>query len=585
MTVVFISWSKEKSKALAQALREWLPHVLQTIEPWMSEFDIDVGDHWESAIDEALGRAQFAIVCLTETNHQSPWVNYEVGFLSKTLARSICAYLIGVQKKDISEFPINRYQATTADKQGTLGLLKAINKKSARPVSDNVLARSFEHFWPELEQTMKNLPDEEKLEDAKQLLGFRDLSQRRLQLPESDLFTLSVINPLSHSRKGHAVTEWQPIDEATQISKDWLLVQDEAGNPVPAQVDLIDPEDPSSATLVFSLNREMSPSLSDGSPSQTFVTVEKGKQLRSAPDESNASDEPRCEFLEQERRVKLISNRMEVWLELNPAPWDPEKDWYAGSVSSVWLDKLEMLDAYKDAIRITDYERRCMLINRLQIQPRDRKAELYEQPELIKEPYELVSRSSGPVRASVTILSQPVHCGFWELPDQKEFPVKCRLRRVISLYRDANYIFEELKIIPVSDKRIDDKDIESIRFTIRYFSYIDFGSETYRTDNKIKWFTVGTTWPPRQGYGFASDSRAGKKVKYPHPNYPKKGDEENTFSWDLTTSHSAKCLHLFRRGDPDDLQAEIEKAWIEQIRKPLIVKIPERPKDSGYKRL
>ena len=40
---VFISWSGERSKVLAQALKEWLPLVLHNVEPWMSEVDIAAG--------------------------------------------------------------------------------------------------------------------------------------------------------------------------------------------------------------------------------------------------------------------------------------------------------------------------------------------------------------------------------------------------------------------------------------------------------------------------------------------------------------------------------------------------------------
>ena len=40
---VFITWSKERSKAAALALRGWLPLVIQAVEPWMSDKDIGKG--------------------------------------------------------------------------------------------------------------------------------------------------------------------------------------------------------------------------------------------------------------------------------------------------------------------------------------------------------------------------------------------------------------------------------------------------------------------------------------------------------------------------------------------------------------
>lgn len=40
---VFLSGSGEKSKAAAEAFRRWLPCVLQSVRPWMSDRDIGAG--------------------------------------------------------------------------------------------------------------------------------------------------------------------------------------------------------------------------------------------------------------------------------------------------------------------------------------------------------------------------------------------------------------------------------------------------------------------------------------------------------------------------------------------------------------
>jgi hypothetical protein len=39
---VFISWSGERSKLIAEAFYEWLPMVIQSAKPWMSGVSIEV---------------------------------------------------------------------------------------------------------------------------------------------------------------------------------------------------------------------------------------------------------------------------------------------------------------------------------------------------------------------------------------------------------------------------------------------------------------------------------------------------------------------------------------------------------------
>jgi hypothetical protein len=43
---LFISWSGEASHAVAKAFREWIPSVINAVEPWLSDEDIATGAHW-----------------------------------------------------------------------------------------------------------------------------------------------------------------------------------------------------------------------------------------------------------------------------------------------------------------------------------------------------------------------------------------------------------------------------------------------------------------------------------------------------------------------------------------------------------
>ena len=61
---VFISQSGPRSKAAASALRQWLPDVIQSIEPWMSAEDIDAGARWNSELTNKLAETRCGIICL-----------------------------------------------------------------------------------------------------------------------------------------------------------------------------------------------------------------------------------------------------------------------------------------------------------------------------------------------------------------------------------------------------------------------------------------------------------------------------------------------------------------------------------------
>ena len=58
---VFLSWSGIRSKLMADALRDWLPLVIQAVEPWLSESDIEKGVRWGPDISDRLEESRVGI--------------------------------------------------------------------------------------------------------------------------------------------------------------------------------------------------------------------------------------------------------------------------------------------------------------------------------------------------------------------------------------------------------------------------------------------------------------------------------------------------------------------------------------------
>lgn len=167
---VFISWSGNRSRLVAQALYEWLPMVLQAAKPWMSESDIDKGSRSLREISKALAGAKFGISCLTPENLQAPWLLYEAGALSKAVeehARLWTYLFAGLRPEDVTG-PLSQFQATRANRDDTQKLLQSINRAlSATPVPDNALEVLFEAMWPKLEEQLRGIPEPQQQTSTK----------------------------------------------------------------------------------------------------------------------------------------------------------------------------------------------------------------------------------------------------------------------------------------------------------------------------------------------------------------------------------------------------------------------------------
>lgn len=159
---VFISWSGNRSKAIAIALKEWLPLVLQYAKPWVSDKDISAGDRWAQAIAGELESANFGILCITPENVNSEWILFEAGALSKSmLDAKVIPLLFGLELRDLSG-PLSQFQALKMDQPGILSVLKAINAVSEHKAADATIEQLVPVLWAQLQQKLDAIPEMEK---------------------------------------------------------------------------------------------------------------------------------------------------------------------------------------------------------------------------------------------------------------------------------------------------------------------------------------------------------------------------------------------------------------------------------------
>jgi hypothetical protein len=161
---VFLSWSGERSGAIAAALRDWLPKVLQSVRPWMSQTDISKGTKWDPAISAQLERAKAGIFCLTPSNLNNKSILFEAGAISKRVNDSRVYTLLSDIEPANLEWPLAQFQATSlraidikkmvADINGDL----ANNGEASLP--DESLREALSVWWPKLEEQIQKLPSD-----------------------------------------------------------------------------------------------------------------------------------------------------------------------------------------------------------------------------------------------------------------------------------------------------------------------------------------------------------------------------------------------------------------------------------------
>ena len=157
---VFISWSGTKSHKVGLVFREWLPSVIQSLEPYVSSEDIDKGARWSTDIATELADSNFGILCVTKENLNAPWLSFEAGALSKTMDKSfVTPFLFDIKRSEVSG-PILQFQSTIFEKSDIKKLLYTLNAACGESgISEARLDKAFEVWYPTLEESLNKIKE------------------------------------------------------------------------------------------------------------------------------------------------------------------------------------------------------------------------------------------------------------------------------------------------------------------------------------------------------------------------------------------------------------------------------------------
>lgn len=147
---IFLSWSGERSKAVATIFADWIRCVLQAAEPWISTRDIDRGAVWFSEIGDQLNDVSMGIVFLTRENKDRPWILFESGALYKGLDTRVCTLLIDLQPADV-QAPLGQFNHTLPTAVSMRDLVHTLNNRVSHPLDERILEQVFATYWPQFE--------------------------------------------------------------------------------------------------------------------------------------------------------------------------------------------------------------------------------------------------------------------------------------------------------------------------------------------------------------------------------------------------------------------------------------------------
>ena len=232
---VFISWSGNKSLKVAQLLREWLPYIINSIEPYVSSDDIDRGARWSVDIAKELEDSTFGILCVTKDNLEAPWLSFEAGALSKTMEKSFVApFLFDIKRSEVKG-PILQFQSTIFEKDDIKKLVKTLNKACGDAgISETRIDKSFEVWYPTLEEglnKLKNLSSSNiETQQAEESIHASEILEEILELSRDNQKLLKNPDKKVYEDMDKIKEILESVDRRSSISYDCLLYTSDAAD-------------------------------------------------------------------------------------------------------------------------------------------------------------------------------------------------------------------------------------------------------------------------------------------------------------------------------------------------------------------
>ncbi len=206
---IFVSWSGDDSKEVAEVLREYLPTLIQGTEVFMSKHDIASGARWRADLAKELSQCNFGICCLTPGNLTAPWLLFEAGALTKLEGGRVCCVLLkGLTPASVTG-PLSEFQNKVFSETEVRQLLIDINAATERPIDEKALERLFAKFWPDILEAVSKALEKSEPSSASPRRSTQDLLEevlprvRNLEVDTEKRSKIAALERALGSRFGH----------------------------------------------------------------------------------------------------------------------------------------------------------------------------------------------------------------------------------------------------------------------------------------------------------------------------------------------------------------------------------------------
>ena len=156
---LFISWSGDKSRKIAELLKILFHKVVQSLEPWVSSEDIETGSVWFSQICNEIREVCNSVIVVTKENKENPWIMFEAGALCRgDDTNRVNIVLVDLEPSEIRA-PLSAFNLVRADEDGLRRLMHNLNKRLLKEepdfpgkITEQELDEGFNHYYSDFKK-------------------------------------------------------------------------------------------------------------------------------------------------------------------------------------------------------------------------------------------------------------------------------------------------------------------------------------------------------------------------------------------------------------------------------------------------